>query len=71
MKSLHFLNMIFAKLLGEKCEAPVNFFLHISPLKFFDLVLIPDTKLDGHRGTWTGCLYLIPNNCYHIGRVFC
>ena len=33
----------------------MEFFFYISPLKFLDLVLIPGVKLDGHRGTWTGC----------------
>ena len=35
MKSLHFLNMIFAKLLGEKCEAPVKFFFIYFPAEIF------------------------------------
>ena len=40
MKCLHFLNIIFA---------------YIAPLKSLNLVLNPGAKLDGHRGTWTGC----------------
>ena len=27
-----------------------------SPLKFLNFILIPGAKLDGHRGSWTGCL---------------
>ena len=30
-------------------------FFYISPLKSFNLVLIPGAKWDGHRGTWTEC----------------
>ena len=44
MKSLHFLNIIFAKLSGGKSVKSLN------------LVLIPGGKFDGHRGTWAGCL---------------
>ena len=32
------------------------YFFCISPLKSLNLVLIPGAKLDGHWGTWTGCL---------------
>ena len=31
-------------------------FLYISPLKSLNLVLGVGTKLDGHRGTWAGCI---------------
>ena len=52
------LNMIFAYLLGEKSTGPGEFF-NLSPLKSLSLVLIPGAKLDGHRGTWTGCVAAI------------
>ena len=57
MESLHFLNIIFAELLGGKLTIPseLNFF-HISLLKSLNIVLIPGAKLDGHRGIWTGCV---------------
>ena len=43
----------------ENQLTPVNlfFYIYISPLKSVIFVLIPGAKLDGHRGTWTGCKY--------------
>ena len=59
IKSLHFLNIIFAKLPGGKSTGPSEFnFFCISLLKSLNLALIPGAKLDAHRGTWTGCFYL-------------
>ena len=58
IKSLHFLNIIFAKLPGRKLTGPGEFiFFYISPLKSLNLALIPGAKFDAHRGTWTGCIY--------------
>ena len=57
MKSLESLSIIFAQLPGGKSTGPGEFnFFNISPLKSLNLVLIPGVKLDGHRGTWTGCI---------------
>ena len=56
IKSLHFLNIIFAKLPEENQLAPVNLiFFYISSLKSLNLALIPGAKLDAYRCTWTGC----------------
>ena len=55
--SLHFLNIIFAKLPSGKSTGPGEFsFFHISLLKSLNLALVPGAKLDADRGTWTGCL---------------
>ena len=46
----------FARLPGGKLTGPGEFkFFYASPLNSLNLVLIPGAKLDGHRGTWTGC----------------
>ena len=56
MESIHFLNIIFVQLLGEKSTGPSKFSLiYIFRLKSFNLVLIPRAKSDNHRGTWTAC----------------
>ena len=57
MKSLHFLNIIFAWLRGGKSTGLDDFFFffNISRLKSLNLVLMPGAKLDGYRGTWAGC----------------
>ena len=52
------LNMIFAQLLDETGPGEFIFF-NLSPLKSLSLVLIPGAKLDGHRGTWAGCVATI------------
>ena len=60
MKSLHFLNIIFAWLRGGKSTGLDDFFFfNISRLKSLNLVLMPGAKLDGYRGTWAGCF----NSC--------
>ena len=53
----------------ENQLAPLDFFFFycISPLKYLNLVLIPGAKLDGHRGTWTGCLIL--KKRYNLCRI--
>ena len=57
MESLEFFSIIFAQLPSGKSTGPSEFnFFNISPLESLNLVLIPGVKLDGHRGTWTGCL---------------
>ena len=57
MESLHFLNNIFDKLLGGKSTGPGGFpFFLYFPIDIFDIALIPGANLDGHRGTWTGCI---------------
>ena len=62
MESIHFLNIIFAQLLGEKSTGPSKFSLiYIFRLKSFNLVLIPRAKSDGHRGTWTACTKIQQN----------
>ena len=59
MEFLCFLSMTFAELPGGKSTDPCEFNISDnSPLKYMDLVLIPSAKLNGHRGTWTGCLHL-------------
>ena len=35
------------------------YFFCVTPLKSLNLVLIPDAKLDGYRGSLTGCFYII------------
>ena len=56
MESLDFVSIISAQLPGGKSTGPGEFnFLHISPLKSLNLVLIPGVTLGGHWGTWTGC----------------
>ena len=56
IKSLHFLNLIFAEVPGGESTGPGEFnFFQISPLISLNLALIPGAKLDAHRGTWTGC----------------
>ena len=37
---------------------PVDFIFYISLLKCLNLRLILGVKVDGHRGTWTECLYV-------------
>ena len=61
MESLHVLGIVFVYLPGRNQLAPVNFFFffYISPLKSLNLVLILSVKLDGHRGTWTGCISFV------------
>ena len=45
---------------GENQLTSVNLiFFNISTLKSLNLVLIPGAKLNGHQGTWAGCLKLI------------
>ena len=45
---------------GENQLTSVNlFFFNISTLKSLNLVLISGAKLNGHKGTWAGCLKLI------------
>ena len=62
MESIHFLNIIFVQLLGEKSTGPSKFSLiYIFRLKYFNLVLIPHAKSDGHRGTWTACTKIQQN----------
>ena len=62
MESIHFLNIIFVQLLGEKSTGPSKFSLiYIFRLKSFNLVLIPRAKSDGHRGTWTACTKIQQN----------
>ena len=39
-----------------KIKWPQWIIFYISSLKLLNLVLIPRAKLDGHRGTWTGCI---------------
>ena len=57
MESLHISNIIFAQLPIEKSTGSGEFnFFKLTPLKSLSLVLIPGAKLDGHRGTWTGCI---------------
>ena len=53
---------------GRKSTFPSEFnFSYISPLNSLNLVLIPGAKLDGHRGTWTGCIEL---HAFFIGNEF-
>ena len=62
MESIHFLNIIFVQLLGEKSTGPSKFSLiYIFRLKSFNLVLIPRAKSIGHRGTWTACTKIQQN----------
>ena len=50
MEPLHILNIIFASLPGEKSTGSGEFnFFYINLLKYFNLILIPGSKLDGHR----------------------
>ena len=42
---------------GKSTESGEFKFFYISSLKPLNLVLIPGEKLDGHRGTWTACIY--------------
>ena len=63
MESLHVLGIVFAYLPGRKSTCTGEFFFFdISPLKSLDLVLILSVKLDGHRGTWTGCISFVKVN---------
>ena len=65
MELLHFQNIIFAQLPGEKSTDPGEFnFFYISPLKSLDLVLILGEKLDDHRGTWMGCITYSFTYCF-------
>ena len=41
--------------LGKSKLTRLIYFFHISLLNSLNLVLIPGTEFDGHRGTWTGC----------------
>ena len=66
MESLHFLNITFAELPSGESTNPGEFnFFYISPLKSLNLVLIPGAKLDGHRGTWTGCFSEKEHNVFN------
>ena len=58
IESLDILNTIFLSSLISNPLDQVDFmfFFYISPLKSLNLVLIPGAKLDGHWGTWTGCI---------------
>ena len=58
MESLHFLNIIFASLLSGKSAGLDNFnCFYNSSLKSLNLILVLGAKLDGYRGTWTGCAH--------------
>ena len=57
MESLHLLSIVLlTSPVENQLALVIFFFFYISPLKSFNQVLIPGAKLDGHRGTWTGCL---------------
>ena len=57
MGPLHFLKKTFAELPSGKSTNPGEFnFFNVSPLKSLNLVLILGADLDGHWGTWTGCI---------------
>ena len=57
--------------LVETRRTPINLvFFYISPLRSLNLVLIPDAKLDGHRGTWTGCAIVLFNKIFRLIQPF-
>ena len=51
--------------LGKSKLTRLIYFFHISLLNSLNLVLIPGTEFDGHRGTWTGCI----RTCYGSNEV--
>ena len=69
MESLHLQNIIFAQLHGRKSTGPGKLdFLVMFP-QFLNLLLIPVARLDGHWGTWTGCLIQVSNIFYCRGVI--